>query len=66
VGLVKCRECKKEISSKARVCPRCGVKDPGKSLGMQVLVVVVFVSIGLVSQCSEKATIDPASRSMKS
>jgi hypothetical protein len=29
MALVKCRKCKKEISKKAKVCPHCGVKDPG-------------------------------------
>lgn len=28
MALVKCVECKREISSKAKICPHCGRKDP--------------------------------------
>jgi hypothetical protein len=28
MAMVKCRECDKEVSSKAKTCPNCGVKNP--------------------------------------
>ncbi|WP_208950167.1 hypothetical protein [Rahnella sp. ChDrAdgB13] len=31
MAMLKCKECKKEVSAKAKVCPHCGVKDPGFS-----------------------------------
>lgn len=31
MAMTKCKECKKEVSAKAKVCPHCGVKDPGFS-----------------------------------
>ncbi|NVK42095.1 MAG: hypothetical protein HWE39_12715 [Oceanospirillaceae bacterium] len=27
--MVKCKECKTKVSSKAKLCPHCGVKNPG-------------------------------------
>ncbi|CDG86773.1 hypothetical protein [Xenorhabdus bovienii] len=43
--LVKCRECKKEVSKKEKKCPHCGVKNPGITnleslLGFAVLVII--------------------------
>lgn len=32
LALVKCRECAKEVSDKARVCPNCGIDNPGTDL----------------------------------
>ncbi|WP_279050118.1 hypothetical protein [Cedecea davisae] len=29
MAMIKCKECKKEVSSKAKECPHCGVKNPG-------------------------------------
>ncbi|WP_409450394.1 zinc ribbon domain-containing protein, partial [Cedecea neteri] len=28
IALTKCKECKKEVSSSAKTCPHCGVKNP--------------------------------------
>lgn len=30
MALVECRECKRTISSEAKICPNCGIKDPYK------------------------------------
>jgi hypothetical protein len=49
VALRPCRECNKEISSDAKVCPHCGKKlGMGKSGGCLVLVLVVFVLVLLI------------------
>lgn len=29
MAMINCKECKQEVSSKAKVCPHCGVKEPG-------------------------------------
>jgi hypothetical protein len=29
MALVKCKECKKEVSDSAKTCPHCGIKNPG-------------------------------------
>lgn len=31
MALAKCKECKKEVSTSAKVCPHCGVKNPAPS-----------------------------------
>ncbi|MEI7065353.1 hypothetical protein [Dickeya chrysanthemi] len=36
MALTKCKECKKEVSTSAKVCPHCGVKNPSTTAG-QVL-----------------------------
>lgn len=48
MALTKCKECKKEVSTKAKVCPHCGVKDPGVSAGQVVLGFIVLIVIGWV------------------
>lgn len=49
MALIECRECKKEISSDAKVCPHCGkvslAHQINKSAGN---VVVALILIGLV------------------
>ena len=36
MGLVKCSECKKEVSASAQTCPHCGVKSPASKVGSQL------------------------------
>ena len=57
MALVKCKECNEEISSKAKVCPKCGAKPPKKTslFTWLVLIIIVFV-IYSVSQSSTKVT----------
>lgn len=55
MAIIKCKECKKEVSSSAKICPHCGIKDPGVGalqmlIGFIVLAVIIAV---LVSTCSE-------------
>ncbi|MFJ5504316.1 hypothetical protein ACIPUO_08905 [Pectobacterium carotovorum] len=46
MALTKCRECKKEVSMSAKVCPHCGIKDPGVTLGMMLVMIVILTAIG--------------------
>ncbi len=48
MALVKCKECKKDVSNKAEVCPHCGVKKPGMNMLVGAAVLVVMVAIGWV------------------
>lgn len=46
MALVKCRECKKEVSSEAKTCPHCGIESPAKAppngcLGIILLAIIV-------------------------
>jgi len=31
MAMTKCKECKAEVSTKAKKCPNCGVSSPGVS-----------------------------------
>ena len=47
MAMTKCKECKKEVSTNAKTCPNCGVKDPGFTIkdyifGVIVLIVIVW------------------------
>ncbi|MGP3001453.1 MULTISPECIES: hypothetical protein [Serratia] len=35
MAMTTCKECKKEVSDKAKVCPHCGVKEPARNLGKE-------------------------------
>ncbi|MBU0924434.1 OB-fold putative lipoprotein [bacterium] len=50
MSLVKCRECKKEISSEAKICPHCGIEKPTKKgiTFLQVFLLMIFTIIALV------------------
>ncbi|WP_434525086.1 hypothetical protein [Photorhabdus asymbiotica] len=48
MAVIKCKECKKEVSSSAKVCPHCGVKNPGMGpleilIGLAVLAIICAV-----------------------
>lgn len=51
MALVKCKECKKEVSNKAKICPNCGVKDPavGPKEMFAAIVLLLLLGWGLVS-----------------
>ncbi|CAI2499359.1 hypothetical protein [Serratia ficaria] len=55
MAMTKCKECKKEVSNKAKTCPHCGVKEPARNLGKEtgqgclglvILVGVLFFIFG--------------------
>lgn len=46
MALTKCKECKKEVSTQAKTCPHCGVKDPGVKLSDMLIGLVFLVVIG--------------------
>ncbi|WP_311968572.1 DUF2511 domain-containing protein [Pseudomonas baltica] len=48
MSLTACKECKHEVSTTAKVCPSCGVSDPGTTatqavLGLSLVALVVWV-----------------------
>jgi hypothetical protein len=43
MALVKCKKCKAEVSSVAKVCPTCGVKSPGTKWWHKLIVAAVLV-----------------------
>ena len=61
MGLVACRECKKQISSSAKTCPQCGAKQKRTSwVTWSVLALIVLVTIQGVWSSIEKRKADEA------
>jgi len=65
MAMVKCRECGKEVSSQAKACPNCGIKDPAPRtslakvfsiIGMILVAIVVFKCSFGVGESIDKAT----------
>lgn len=57
MALKKCKECGKEISTKADLCPHCGAKQKRKSIGCggAILILIIIGIIGSqISECQEK------------
>ncbi len=54
MAMTECKECKKDVSTSAKVCPHCGIKNPGIKAGEVVkgFLVIFFIIIG-VSMCSD-------------
>lgn len=56
MALAKCKECGKEVSTSAKICPHCGVKNPGVRTKDMIVGVLALVFIGwLVTQCSSSS-----------
>lgn len=54
MALKPCKSCKHQVDTKAKVCPSCGVSDPGvtagqKILGFIFLIVIIFVAVKVCS-----------------
>jgi tetrahydromethanopterin S-methyltransferase subunit F len=56
--LVNCRECNKQVSSDAKLCPYCGVNDPMPTTlkGMLMGLLFAIVVIGFVIIIAVKNT----------
>lgn len=54
MALKPCKSCKHNVDTTAKVCPSCGVKNPGLTAGQQVfgLVVLLIIIAVAVSMCS--------------
>jgi hypothetical protein len=63
MALIKCKECGKEVSSKAESCPHCGARVKAKESGC---LTVLLVLIGLVTFFTLMGTIKEPSRAGES
>jgi len=45
MALIKCKECKTEVSSKAVACPKCGVRIASKSMGLGSIFSLLFLVV---------------------
>lgn len=52
MALKKCKECGKEISSKAKVCPSCGAKNKRRSK-LGVFLAIILIGIGIIWMISD-------------
>jgi DNA-directed RNA polymerase subunit RPC12/RpoP len=43
MALVPCRECGKEVSDAAKVCPYCGIKTPSKKRHQRGIIITVSI-----------------------
>ena len=55
MSLIKCKECGKDISTEAKVCPHCGAKPPYRPSLAFVLIAGLLIVFGI------KASLEPAS-----
>lgn len=52
MALTACKECKKEVSTKAKVCPYCGIPNPAiKTKDVIAGLVVLLVLGGIIASC---------------
>lgn len=60
MAIVNCKECKKEVSNKAKKCPHCGVKNPGigpkQQLGGCLFTVVIAIALAVWLGSGESET----------
>lgn len=58
MALIKCKECKKEVSKKAETCPHCGspVKQKTGCGGLIGLVVIVFILVGIFANLADDSS----------
>ncbi len=74
MGLVNCKECKKEVSDRAKTCPNCGIKNPGIGVKQQaggclfiiIIAAVLFMWMGLGDDApADKAQASPVTSKQK-
>lgn len=56
MAMTECKECKQEISTKAKTCPNCGVKDPGTKASDVIVLAVIILGISMCSSDDEPST----------
>ena len=65
MALKKCKECSRELSSKADVCPNCGAPQKSKQYGCGTLILIIFVGfiitsvIGMLNEGSSTPSTPP-------
>lgn len=54
MALKPCKSCKHTVDATAKVCPSCGAKNPGATVGQQVFGLLILLAIiaGVVTMCS--------------
>lgn len=54
MAMGKCKECDKEVSMSAEICPHCGIKDPTTPFGVKIFTFVLFFIfiVWMLVQCT--------------
>ena len=70
MALKPCKECKNQVSVKAKTCPHCGVKNPAISakehaVGCLFIVILIAVGVAYCSSPSEPKTPDEQAQDIK-
>lgn len=66
MAMTQCRECSKDVSKKAKKCPHCGVKEPGKSImnrsigGKFGLILIAAIGFFVVMSLAGDGTTSPS------
>lgn len=60
MAMTKCKECKAEVSTKAKTCPSCGISNPGVSgkdlaVGLGAIAVLILFAVVACSPDDEPA-----------
>lgn len=64
MALIKCKECKTEVSSKAEICPKCGARVASKRMGCGSLIgISILVIIIAAALANIKSNVAPSSNS---
>ena len=64
MAMTVCRECKGEVSSEAKVCPHCGIKNPVRRGclatlgGLVVLLVLGYIIVALLGLADDPTALD--------
>jgi hypothetical protein len=56
MAITKCKECQKEISTKASSCPHCGAKVKSKNIGCGIVLLVLIVGLIVVNIIDSQIT----------
>jgi hypothetical protein len=55
MALGPCRECGREVSKSAGICPGCGIKGPVKQTSWGMIVLACLLGLGAIKVCSGAA-----------
>jgi len=69
MALKPCKSCKHKVDISAKVCPSCGVADPGVTLGQKIggfviLVIIIAVTVSMCSRGNKDEPVEKVSQSV--
>ncbi|CRM18944.1 zinc ribbon domain-containing protein [Pseudomonas sp. 24 R 17] len=67
MALKPCKSCKHNVDATAKVCPSCGVKNPGVTVrqqffGLLILLVIIVVAVSMCSSGSDEKPVEKAAQ----